>query len=155
MKDVTNTVGSLFSIVYCLNVALTTAKLWTVFLKTCLANSEVSASCVRGKTGMCRSPEFLVWRCHRPGLGTWQWCHVLGRPPALGQRVEQGRRGRLGDRLGDVLRLQQHHSVKSASCNLGEDGRYHRAMTSLHTRRVEGDFSPPTSLCLRYRRDYL
>lgn len=45
MEDVTDTVGSLFNIVYCLNVALTTAKLRTVLLKTCLATSEVSASC--------------------------------------------------------------------------------------------------------------
>lgn len=60
MKDVTDTVGSLLSIIYCLNVALTTSILWTVLLKTCLANSEVSASCVQGKAGMCRSAEFLV-----------------------------------------------------------------------------------------------
>lgn len=60
MKVITDNVGSLFNIVYCLNVALTTARLRTVLLKTCLANSEVSASCVQGKPGMRRSPESLV-----------------------------------------------------------------------------------------------
>lgn len=92
-----------------------------------------------------------------PSAGFGQVAVVPCAGSALGQGVEQGVQGRkrLGDRLGDVLHLQQHGSIKSVSCNPGEDGRYQRAVTSAHTCRVEGDFSPPTSLCLHYRRNYL
>lgn len=59
IKDVTGTVGSLFSIVYCLNVVPTTAKFRTGLVKTCLASSEACALCAgKDQHVQNRSPEF-------------------------------------------------------------------------------------------------